>query len=462
MINYETLFQSSKNSTVSFALVGANGGFARSLLMQVQTTPRLLPAVLCDIEVERLFETCISLGFTPEDLRICENQDSLAQAIQDGCLPLIRNSQLIHEAQWDILVEATGIPHIGYPLAVKTLELKRHVAMVSKETESVVGPHLANVARDNGVVFSTVSGDQPANLVSLVTWARVVGLEVVAAGKSSEYDIVVGPTDEAVQLDEVHQVQFADLWDLGPDVKATLERRAEALETFSRQAPPDYCEMNLVSNSTGLLPSRPSLSYPIARATELADIFCPIEDGGILERTGVVDVFSSVRKPDEVSFAGGVFIVVRANDPEVWEMLAAKGHVVSRNRKYACVYWPFHFMGVETPMTLLLAVLLGHAVGGSQITRTSTLAGKASRDLIPGEVLEIQGHHHVIEQMTPQLFSQSEITDETVPYYLAAGARVKSHVKEGELLQMKHLEIPHEDLIDAWRSGNSASLEGND
>ena len=42
----------------------------------------------------------------------------------------------------------------------------------------------------------------------------------------------------------------------------------------------DLCEMNLVSNVTGLLPADARLNYPVAKISELADIFIPEEDGG--------------------------------------------------------------------------------------------------------------------------------------------------------------------------------------
>ena len=49
--------------------------------------------------------------------------------------------------------------------------------------------------------------------------------------------------------------------------------------------------MNVVSNVLGFVAAAPRLNYPIARISELADIFIPVEDGGILTREGVVDVF---------------------------------------------------------------------------------------------------------------------------------------------------------------------------
>ena len=102
------------------------------------------------------------------------------------------------------------------------------------------------------------------------------------------------------------------------------------------------------------MPSDRRLNYPVAKISELADIFIPEEDGGILKKTGVVDVFCNLRAPDEASFAGGEFSIIRCENETVWELLTSKGHVVSRNGKYACIYLPYHYMGLETPISILL------------------------------------------------------------------------------------------------------------
>ena len=38
-----------------------------------------------------------------------------------------------------------------------------------------------------------VNGDQPRNLLDLYSWGKILGLEIVAAGKASEYDFVWNP-----------------------------------------------------------------------------------------------------------------------------------------------------------------------------------------------------------------------------------------------------------------------------
>ena len=116
--------------------------------------------------------------------------------------------------------------------------------------------------------------------------------------------------------------------------------------------------MNLVSNITGLVPASPFLSYPMARVSELADIFIPKEDGGILDKTGVVDVFYNLREKNEASFCGGEFVIVRCENKKMWEILKGKGHVMSRNGKYCCIYHPYHYMGLETPVSILEGCLL--------------------------------------------------------------------------------------------------------
>ena len=73
----------------------------------------------------------------------------------------------------------------------------------------------------------------------------------------------------------------------------------------------------------------------------------------MLKKTGVVDVFCCLRANDEASFGGGEFIIVKCENEAVWDLLAGKGHVVSRNKKYACLYLPYHIMGVETPASIV-------------------------------------------------------------------------------------------------------------
>lgn len=115
-----------------------------------------------------------------------------------------------------------------------------------------------------------------------------------AQGKASEYDFVwdrgIGGLPDG--RNRSHPAVTGNDGPLALQGE-TLEARRRMLEKYTGVISADLCEMNLVSNITGFVPSSPFLSYPIAK-TRLADIFIP--EDGICKKTGVVDVFYNLRE----------------------------------------------------------------------------------------------------------------------------------------------------------------------
>lgn len=443
-------------TVVRYALTGAKGGFSRTLLAQTRLMPRLQATVLCDLDVPGLRALCLELGFAADQLVECTDTASVA-ALPTDAIALVADVALLDPARYDILVEATGNPAIGYRCGRRAIEAGRHVAMVSKEVDAVSGIFLSRLAAQHGVVYTTADGDQPANLIGWVTWARTLGLDVVAAGKSSEYDLVFDPATQTItQLDQTFDAPaMAGLLALGDDIAATLAARRAALGGRKTSATADYCEMSVVATNTALVPDVELLHYPVARTTELADIYALREDGGVLGRSGVIDVFNMLRLPDEASFAGGVFVIVRTFDGPTWELLRQKGHVVSRNGRYACLYLPYHFMGVETPISLLNAVLHGRASGAARPTQCTILAGRATADLSAGTTLHMGGHHHDVTGVQAVLVTPDAVPQNVAPLYLAAHATLARDVKAGALLTIDDIAGYDEELLAAWQAGLS-------
>ncbi|WP_394428789.1 homoserine dehydrogenase [Streptomyces sp. SGAir0957] len=457
-MNLHHLFASADAGPVRYALSGAGGGFARTLLAQTLRIPALRPAVLCDRDLPRLRAMLGDLGYEDAQVRECADAAEVERAARDGHLALVADGALLTAAPWDILVEATGSPVHGYAMAKDALLAGRHVAMVSKEVDSVAGLHLAELAERSGLVYTTADGDQPANLIGLVTWAELLGLDIVAIGKSSEYDLVLDPEKGTVtQLDTtVDAPGLGDLLDLGDDVAETLAARARSVSALPVGATADYCEMAVVATNTGFKPDTERLHYPVARIAELADIYRPREDGGVLHRPGAVDVFSALRLPGEASFAGGVFVVVRTGDPETWETLRGKGHVVSRDGKYAAVYLPYHLMGVETPVSLLSAVRHHRPSGGTDPRGHAVLAGRARQDLPAGTVLDMGGHHHDVTGVQAVLLRDEDAPGDVAPLYLAAHTTLARPVAAGELIRLGDLADADAGLAQAWAAGRAA------
>ena len=453
-MNFELLFADQPHREVRYTLTGAKGGFARTLLAQTRRMPRLVPVALCDLDLPGLRALCEELGFPGEQLHECRDAAAVASAPADAIL-LVSDAGLLRDVPHDILVEATGNPKVGYRAACEAIEAGRHVAMVSKEVDTVAGVAMSRMAAARGVVYTTADGDQPANLIGWVSWARTLGLEIVAAGKSGEYDLVFDPrTGMLRQLDEtVSAPALADLLALGDDIPATLVARRAALRGLKTGATADDCEMAVVASNTGLVADVEAMHYPVARIAELADIYALREDGGIVSRPGVIDVFNVLRLPDEASFAGGVFVVVRTGDGPTWRRLAQKGHVVSRNGRYACMYLPYHFMGVETPISLLNAVLHGRASGSDRPEQHAVLAGRAIETIPAGTVLRMGGHHHDVSGVRPVLLTRADAPDGVAPLYLAAHATTARDIAAGELLMLDDIGGDDPALRQAWLDG---------
>jgi predicted homoserine dehydrogenase-like protein len=167
-------------------------------------------------------------------------------------------------------------------------------------------------------------------------------------------------------------------------------------------------------------------------------------------------VFSALRLPGETSFAGGVFAIVTTGDPETWDLLAGKGHIVSRSGRYACIYWPYHFMGVETPLTI--DALVEGTSTFAEPRHHTVLAARAAGALAAGTTFEVRGHHHEIDGVAPVIIDRADAVtdaDDTLAaaYYLLSGARLARDVAEGELIRLADLDGVSDDVRAAFVEG---------
>lgn len=456
-MNYTYLFQNCGEKTSLVGIIGATKGYGYTLLAQIRKVEHMRLRLVSSRHPEECVAVLTELGYPVEQFCICETKEEVNQAGKDAIL-IVKDYRLVVESDVTSLVECTGNTAVSADVAVSALKKGINVYMVSKETDSVCGPALNQLAAKHNAVYALVNGDQPRNLVDLYSWGKVLGLEIIAAGKASEYDYVWNPdtgdfylTNDPSKVENIPELK--EVWHY--QGRQTVEQRGNMLKKYAGTISADLCEMNLVSNVTGLVPSKPTLSYPIAKPSELADIFIPEEDGGILKKTGVVDVFYNFRAPDEASFGGGEFIIVKCENQSVWELLEGKGHVVGKNGKYACIYLPYHIMGVESPLSILLGDLLG--IGSCPDCRQiSVLTGVAETDLPAGTQLKVEGHNHAIAGLLPRLYESAE-AENAAPYYLLNGATLTKSVAKGQPITMDAVDLSGSLTCELYLEGKKLS-----
>jgi len=448
-LQFTSIFSPAAERPVVAALLGC-GEFGLSLIAQTRRLKGLRIVAALDLDTARVAAN-LTVDGVPH--RRCDGPADIRAAIAAGEVALTsRIDDLLGTPGLELVVEATGHPEGAARHALAAIAAGKHVAMVSKESECVVGPLLAAKARAAGLSYTLVEGDQPALLVSLMSWARVLGLPILAAGKSSEYDYVFDPATGRTRwlTEEVDSPEIAALMALGEDAAGTIAARAAALAALPQRTVPDYCEMALVANATGLPIARPDFHAPLARTPELPQLYGLKAEGGLLDRTGVIDVFNCLRRPDEASFAGGVFVVVELADRRTGELFAGKGIPVSRDRRRALIYNPSHLLGVEAPISAMAAGRLGHSVPDGGYRPVVDLVARAARDLPAGHAIEMEGNRHAVPGLDALLLPAAPAQGASpAPYYLAVGQRLRRPVAAGALITCDDLEIPAESLL--WR-----------
>ena len=426
--------------------IAGSGAFGQSFLAQARFIEKMSARIAVDLTAEAAARALTAAGVATADIRLCATAAEARLAWNAGHYVAASRLDTVIGLPFQMVIEATGHPEAAADHALLAIGEKRHVLLVTKETDSVAGPMLAKLARDAGVGVTPVDGDQPSLLIDLVTWGETLGFDIIAAGKSSEYDFVFDAASGAVTSNG-KTVDLPDLAAHWPSADRGLRdvaaaRAAVLGRAFPLLAVPDLCEMTLVANATGFSADTPAFHAPVARVPEVAALLSASKRDGLLTGKRRLDVFHHLRAPDEASFAGGVFIVVACQDRTSWQMLAGKGHAVSADGETAMIYLPRHLLGLEAATSVLDMAGLGLSGYGDDYRPRMDLVAVATRDLPAGTQLHAHGHHHTIDGVTAQMRPMSPVAaGQTMPYYLVANRRVARRIRTGDPIRLSDLEI---------------------
>ena len=400
---------------VRVGLVGA-GAFGRMFLAQVPRTPGLAVTAIAD-------RAAASVGASLAQVGWDETAIARVRVVADV-------SALLAGDDVDVVVEATGDAAAGVAHALATIDAGRHLVMVNVEADALAGPLLARRAAEAGVVYSLAYGDQPALVCELVDWARTSGFEVVAAGKGTRH------------LPAFERSTPETVWGhYGIDPQRAREARfnAQMFNSFL-DGTKSALEMAAVANATGLDVPADGLAFPPAGVGELATVLRPRADGGVLERSGMVEVVSSLERDGrEVAddLRWGVFVVVRAADAWVADRFADYGVRTDPTGRYAALYRPLHLIGLELGVSVASVAVRGEPTGAPREFRAD-VAAVAKRDLAAGERLDGEGGATVRGKLLP---AATSLQAGALPIGLAAGVTLRRPVAADGVVRWDDVEV---------------------
>jgi predicted homoserine dehydrogenase-like protein len=368
---------------VGAALIGA-GKFGSMFLAQVPAIAGLDVAVIADLEPERARAACRTVGW--DAARIARTHfvdDGRKAAEADGV---------------EVVVEATGSPEAGVTHSLAAIAARRHIIMVNVEADVLAGPLIAAKARAAGVVYAMAYGDQPALIAEMVDWARASGFEVAAAGKGTKY------------LPLYHTVTPDDVWThygLTPAEAKAAGMNPQMFNSFL-DGTKSAIEMAAVANACALDVPADGLLFPPLGTDELATVLRPRTLGGVLERDGVVEVVSSLKRDGSAvdrDLRWGVYVVLKARNDYAAACFKQYGVPTDATGRYAALYRPFHLIGLELSISVLNAALRREATGAAQAWRGDVVA-VAKRALKAGERLDGEGGYTVYGKLMPAAASR--------------------------------------------------------
>ena len=431
---------------VLVALAGA-GRFGTSVAAQISQIEGLRLAAVADPDTNNGASALKAAGWADGQWRRCENPAEASAALAAGMAALAPDAEALNSAPMDVLVDATGVPDVAARNAWEALRQGRHVVMVTVEADVSCGWILAREARRQGVVYTLAAGDQPVAIMELYDWANALGLDIVAVGRGTRRY----PADR-------HGAPEQALTRLGYDTQAAerLRLNAQMYNSF-RDGTKAQIEMCAVSNMTGLAPDRRGMHEPSAGLNELPNLFTSTQHGGVLEGAGVVDLANAVRPNGEAevpeNIADGVWAVVTSADTHVREDMCIHGTRVSADGLRMALFREYHLCGIETPLSIAQAALLGTSSGTPRQTPTSEVLAYAKRDLRPGDTLDGSGGRLVYGLIDRAEALRSE---GVLPLGLAYGATVREAVAADQPIPLKAVEVRAGSFVERLRAEMSS------
>lgn len=415
---------------VGVGLIGC-GKFASMFLAQVPRTPGLVVRAIADRDLARAEGMLGKIGWEPGRLA-----RSPGDARERRTLLTQNVETVLAHPDVDVVVEATGDPKAGALHALAAIEAGKHLVMVNVEADVLVGPVLAERARRAGVVYSLAYGDQPALICELVDTVRASGFNVVAAGKGTKY------------LPEYHASTPETVWrhyGIEPERAARGGMNPRMFNSFL-DGTKSAIEMAAVANATGLAAPEDGLRFPPCGVDDLPRVLRPRAVGGALERSGMVEVVSSLERDGRAVFRDlrwGVYVVFEGETEYVRTCFAEYGLATDPSGRYAALYRPFHLIGLELGVSVASAALRREPTGTPEAWRADVVA-VAKRDLAAGEELDGEGGFMVWGKCVP---AERSLREGALPIGLAHGVTLRRPVRAGETVRGGDVTLDESDPV---------------
>lgn len=408
---------------VRIGLVGA-GQMGSGFIAQIARQKGVDITAVADIAIDRAVRALADAGIT--DVDQSADLESLAATIEAGGHVVVNEALALPKLPIDMVIECSGVPEIAAKVALASLLGGKDVALMTVEADVTVGLLLARIAAQTGNIYTVCRGDEPVECLKLVEYVEDIGLDVVLAGKGKNNPLNQTATPSSLESE-------AKTKGMNPRMLCSF---VDGTKTM--------IEMAALANAADLELTKRSMHGPAATVPTLQDIFKPIEDGGILDRSGVVDYATGPVAP-------GVFVVAKATDPVVREELS---YLKLGEGPYFAFYRPYHLASVEAVLSIG-EVMIDRQPSLAPVAWNADVSAMAKRDLKVGEKIDGIGGEHVYGDAVPAAEAKA---GRELPIGLASAGTLIRDVAQGAAITYDDVQLDETKTIVILRKLQDALL----
>lgn len=415
-LNYKLSTLEERGEQIKVSIVGA-GQMGKGMVSQMMSMQGIKPAIVVDIKVENAINAYKKAGVSDDDIKVVKNLKEANKWLESGRYIVTDIAEIAAKANLiQVVVDATGVPEVGAKIAIDAITNKKHIVMLNVETDVVIGPLLKKMADNAGVVYTGSAGDEPGAVKELYDFADALGFEVrvVGKGKNNKVDLECNP-------DTVSEEAFRR--GISPKMLTAFKDGTKTM-----------VELTAMSNATGFVPDVRGGHGAKAKVEELPKLLSLKAEGGILNQYGIVEYINGV--------APGVFAIVSSKLPEVHKEMQYLSMGCGPNY---VLYRPYHLCSLETPLSVVKAVLDHQPtivpIRGP-ISETITVAKK---DLKSGTKLDGIGGFTVYG--TVERFNISQKMGAVPLGLVNKNTLLKKDVKKGDIITYDMVHLDQDSLI---------------
>ncbi len=406
-----------EGTPIKVGMIGG-GKFGTMFLSQVIRLPGIHVVGVADLSPAAVRSNLKLIGW-PNELYGAANLD---EAVKKGTTHVTDDWHgLTEQAEIEIIIEATGNPIAAIEHCMGAFTAGKHVINVTVEADAFCGYGLALKAKDAGVIYSMAYGDQPALACDLVDWARTCGFKVVSAGRGHKWL----PHYRQSTPDTVW-----DHWGLNAEQAQRGRLNPKMFNAFLDGSKPAI-ESAAIANGTGLDVPTNGLLFPPGSVDDIPTLMRPKDEGGVLERKGMVEVVSCLTLDGQQiqnDIRKGVWVCFEADTEYHKNCFEEYKVVTDPSGRYMVNHKRWHLIGLELAVSVASVGLRGEATGFATSFRAD-VAAIAKRDLAVGETLDGEGGYTVSGGLRPASIS---VKNSYLPLGLAHNVVLKNVVSEGK------------------------------